>query len=933
MTDPSTAGVPPVNVASSDPLPAVGGPTTPIVASSWPLATDDGMSAGIAVGLPNLGPRPTDPTTVASGQPAPSVTSTATTDAATASPGGAEGESWRADPLQALAELTLGLRTSGGDAALVITRALHNSVGDRAVLWSVSLDGTRARLHAVDGQQVEQPWTPASGVVAEVLGARQPVEMGVLDDDLTVGLVAPRGRLAEEDARDAGRVFGRFVPVVAAAAPTGLPGATPASGRNDGRIIGVLGVLRRPGRPPFDLGDRIVLDAATGHYESTIAAVNASAELRSSSTAGLTPTDGGVTLGRSLLERIGEISGDFVFRHLFSGRTDYISSGVVASLGYSPAEVIADGGLLNRLVHPDDRHLLSEIAEDPARCNQPMTIRLFRRNGQISWQYMRLAPILGATADGTLGDGAPVLGIEGFATDVTVIKQAEAELVHQARSDVLTGLANRLAFREAVQRSLARLERHAGMSGVLFLDLDGFKKVNDSFGHAAGDDVLRQVADTLRRVIRREDLVARLGGDEFAVLLSELRTPDEGAATARRILAAFEETPVTVNGLPADVSTGIGIAVVADPATSPDELINRADTALYQAKRAGRGRWQVYEGSYGSLAASQQPLQDQTVGASSGPSVFATTGLAADASTPTGAGRVAPSEEPTGLRPPRPIRPSTPVPVPGPVVTDATARSALAARDFRLHYLPEVQATTGHVVAVEALLRWQHPTLGLLPASAFINELVGLETIHAIGDWALRESCRQVASWRERYRVPLQLWVNVVPAQIARPGFAETVLATITASGLSPRDVGFDVPEASLPSLTAQAEEALATLDLAGVRLAIDDFGGGTTSLRTLQRLPLSQIKLDRALIEAIDRPNGTGSADLVGMAVSLVGSLGAEVVAVGVERRTQLTQVQALQCAYVQGYLAGQALSADDIEAILRAGQPTLPGIDPLTN
>ncbi len=909
MTDPSTSGEPPVTVVSATPLSAVEDsaperttagavpraskdePTPVVQASSWPLPGDDGTTVGIAVGLPNR-----HDVTAPTPRPA-----------------------WKADPLRALAELTRAFRNNRANGALAVTDALHTDVGDRVILWSISLDGTRARMSAIDGNAVDGPWQRATSAVAEVLGARQAVEMGVLDDELIAGLVAPQGRFDVDDARDAGRVFGRFLPVIAAPAATGLPGATGEATPRE-RIVAVLGVLRRPGRPPFDSNDCVVLEAAVGHYESTLAAVRAGAELQSSSTAGMTPTDGGVTLGRSLLERLGEISGDVVFRHLFSGRTDYISSGIVASLGYSPTEVLADGGLLNRLVHPDDRHLLSEIVEDPSRCDRPLTLRLLRRNGQISWQYLRLSPILGPASGATGGAGA-VLGVEGFATDVTLIKQAEAELVHQARSDVLTGLANRLAFREAVQRSIARLERHAGMSGVLFLDLDGFKKVNDSYGHAAGDDVLRQVADTLRRVIRREDLVARLGGDEFAVLLSELRTLDEGAATARRILAAFEETPVTVNELPADVSTGIGIAVVTDPATSPDELINRADIALYQAKRAGRGRWQVYEGGHGSLDVDQPPLHPGVgVGSTSG----------GPDGGPSGAD-VAPAAPDASPRAPRPPRRTPAAAEPGPVVTDATVRAALAARDFRVHYLPEVEAVSGHVVAVEALLRWQHPTLGLLPASAFITELVGLETIHAIGDWALREACRQVASWRERYRVPLKLWVNVVPAQIARPGFAETVLATITASGLSPRDVGLDVPEASLPMLTALAEEAIAELGRAGVRLAVDDFGAGSTSLRTLQRLPLQQIKLDRTLIDAIDRPNGTGSADLVGMAVSLAGSLGAEVVAVGVERRTQLAQVQALQCAYVQGYLAGHALSSDDIEAILRAGPPTLPGLDPL--
>ena len=267
-----------------------------------------------------------------------------------------------------------------------------------------------------------------------------------------------------------------------------------------------------------------------------------------------------------------------------------------------------------------------------------------------------------------------------------------------------------------------------------------------------------------------------------------------------------------------------------------------------------------------------------------------------------------------------------------PEVSDAVVRSALAARDFQVHYLPEVNATTGAVVAVEALLRWQHPTLGLLPASVFINDVVGLESIHALGDWALREACRNVASWRSRFRVPIMLWVNVVPTQITRPGFAETVLSTLAAAGLSPKDVGLDVPEALLPLLGEAGEAALSTLGRSGVRLAIDDFGGGTTSLRTLQRLPLSQLKIDRQLIATVDRPNGTGSSDLVSMAVSLAGSLGADVVAVGVERATQLARVQALQCAFVQGYLAGHALSAAEVERVFAAAQPALPGLDPLS-
>ena len=865
---------------------------------------------------------------------------------------------WPGDPLDALASLTVALRTPTADPAITVTQCLLSSVGERVVLWGVSYDGTRSRVLALDGRPAKGGWEPASGIVAEVLGARQPVEMGVLDESLLEDIVAPTiGRLEADDAHQRNRAFGRFVPILArpsAVYPstgsgtgtgtgtgTGGTGGTgtdqqtalsPSAERStDRRIVAVLGVIRRPGRPLFGRIESVVIDAVAGRFEDALTIGNANAELRSSNVAGLTPMGEGVTLGGDLLDRLGAVSGDVVFRHLFSGRTSYISRGIVASLGYEPSEVIADGGLLNRLVHPDDRHLLNEIVDDPSRCDAPIMLRMLRRNGQISWQYLRLSPITQAGSGPTLA--TVVLGIEGFATDVTPIKVAEAELVHQARTDVLTGLANRLAFRESVQRAIARLERHAGMSGVLFLDLDGFKKVNDTYGHAAGDDVLRQVAETLRRVIRREDLVARLGGDEFAVLLSELRTVEEGAATARRILAAFEDAPVMVANKPADVSTGIGIAVVTEPTMSPDELINRADVALYQAKRAGRGRWQVHEGAQGALNVDQPTLADgaQPAPSLAGSGASFTPGGAGPAGAPTpGTAGTAGLAGGSGSGSSAPTAPVTRTPLPE--VSYAVVRSALAARDFQVHYLPEVNATTGAVVAVEALLRWQHPTLGLLPASVFINDVVGLESIHALGDWALREACRNVASWRSNFRVPIMLWVNVVPAQITRPGFAETVLSTLAAAGLSPKDVGLDVPEALLPLLGEAGEAALNTLGRSGVRLAIDDFGGGTTSLRTLQRLPLSQLKIDRQLIAMVDRPNGTGSSDLVSMAVSLAGSLGADVVAVGVERATQLARVQALRCAFVQGYLAGHALSADEVERVFAAAQPSLPGLDPLS-
>jgi diguanylate cyclase (GGDEF)-like protein len=777
--------------------------------------------------------------------------------------------------LHAIQRLTDAVRSvhrpATGAAFLDLLAAVAEAVvdnadgGERCVIWLISHDGTRMRQ--VTPARIEREWTPATGPVAQVLGPRRAIEMGLAEGE-SIGLVTrATARSTTDEDRRPNRPFGRFIPI-----------------RHGNRIGAVLGVVRAPGRPLFELEDRIVLDAAVERLENAFATQSLADELTSERTRGISQTNG-ILMSGSLLARLGQISGDTVFRYLFNGiGTNYISDGVLTAIGYTTAEVSSDPALFDRVIHPDDRHLITDLASDPTLADVPLLVRFLRRNGQISWQLLRVVALCDETGR--------VIGVEGFSTDVTTMKLAEAEFAHQARSDALTGLSNRLNFREATSRALARIARHPGTLAVLFLDLDGFKRVNDTLGHAAGDDVLRQVADRLRRVIRREDLVARLGGDEFAVLLAEIRDPGEASATARRILASLEQ-PILANGQTASISTGVGIAIAANADTDPDELINRADIALYQAKRVGRGRWQVFEGPSGTLASTTTPTE--------------------------GGG---------------PLHPSVDDQRSVAIVSEGALRASLAGAEFRVYYLPQFGVTNGLIQGVEALVRWQHPEFGLLPAEAFIDQANATEVIHPLGDWVLREACQNFALWQRTRATDLQLWINVSAEQLSRSGFVESFLATLQSTGVGPETVGVDVPESAFAQLDTVREHALATLVRAGVKLAVDEFGLGGSSLRTLRKLPLTQIKLDRRIVDGIMEPEGEG-AELVPLAVKLAASLGSRVVAVGVERREQLDRLNALHVDSYQGALSGSPLTADEIEHLLVGGVvpaatlPTMPEAD----
>ena len=619
--------------------------------------------------------------------------------------------------------------------------------------------------------------------------------------------------------------------------------------------MSVIAVVRDAPLPLFTADDRIVLDAVAERIEHAFITQDLQDQLLSCTSSPVSSGEAGAQISEALFNQLALHGGEVIFRHRFAAGTEYVSAGVRTVLGYEPHEFLADPGLARRIVHPEDRHLLTRLAEDIGAYDQQHLLRTVTRDGTVVWQLLRARPVT---------DGTRVIGIEGLATDVTMMKRTEAELSHQARSDPLTNLANRLTLREYIGRSLARLTRHPGSIGLLYLDLTGFKAVNDNLGHPAGDQAIVTVADRLAKVTRREDVVARVGGDEFAVLIPDLGAIADATLTAQRIIASLE-MPIDIGGQEVRISTGVGIAVTSRADADVDELLANADTALLAAKRSGRGRWQLFQGPAGNA-------------------------LGADRS------------DRTMLTPEQ--------------ITPGAVRAAFASGSFRVYYSPFVDVRTGQCDRVEALLRWEHPDLGLLDADDFLDACERAELIHSIDDWVLAQACRQVATWNEQLRSPIGLSVNATPSNLARPGFGEAVISTLAATGLSARLLTVEVPEPAIPDLANIEIGQFELLRRAGTRISVDRFGLGSTSIRALRRVPIDEIKLDRTLVAVLDPARAASDVDIeiTKLAMQVSQSFGADTVAVGVEGVEQARALISLGCTRMQGHLFEQALSADEL-------------------
>jgi diguanylate cyclase (GGDEF)-like protein len=436
---------------------------------------------------------------------------------------------------------------------------------------------------------------------------------------------------------------------------------------------------------------------------------------------------------------------------------------------------------------------------------------------------------------------------------------AERALLHQAFHDTLTGLPNRVLFLDRLGQALARRERRPMEVAVLFLDVDRFKWVNDSLGHAAGDQLLVAVAGRLHSVLRPGDTVARFGGDEFVLLCEELGDEREAFAVAQRLNRALAD-PFHLKGREVGLTASIGIALASTSThDTPDALLRDADAAMYRAKERGRDRIELFDEDMRSRALSR-------------------------------------------------------------LETESALRRAIDQGELRVHYQPVIELATGRVTGLEALVRWQHPERGLMPPSEFIPVAEETGLIVACGAVVLTEACTQVARWNAQqiHRPPLPVSVNLSPHQVLSQGLPELVADALERSGLDPRLLCLEITETVLIEDAASSRAALDALKELGVTLAVDDFGTGYSSLLYLRRFPVDVLKIDRSFVVGL----GTNVEDtaIVAGVIRLAHALGLLAVAEGVETPEQAARLKELGCDLAQGYYWSRPLAPEETEQWLEA-------------
>ncbi|MBV8958647.1 MAG: EAL domain-containing protein [Actinobacteria bacterium] len=461
----------------------------------------------------------------------------------------------------------------------------------------------------------------------------------------------------------------------------------------------------------------------------------------------------------------------------------------------------------------------------------------------------------------------------GTSQDITDRKHDEARLAHQALHDPLTGLPNRTLFTDRLSRALERLEHSPGVVAVLFIDLDRLKPVNDGLGHQAGDQVLIETATRLRDLVRYGDTVARFGGDEFAVLCEELPSIEKATEVAGRILAALGQ-PVAIDGRRVAVSASIGISGTEDHAATPDIVLREADAAMYHAKELGRDRYEVFDQEARARSAAR-------------------------------------------------------------VQRAAELQRALDRSELRVLYQPDVDLVNEAGVGVEALVRWEHPDLGLIGPLEFISVAEDTGLIIPLGAWVLRTACAEVAAWETPPGAePLSLSVNLSARQLANPDLAATVADALRDSGLQPGRLCLEITESVLMEDVESAIGALHVLKELGVRLAIDDFGTGYSSLSYLRRFPVDIVKIDRSFVSELGFDPAADA--IVAAIVNLSHALGLSVVGEGVEEEEQLVALRALRADRAQGFYWSRPVTPDALREWQRrprdvALEPTIVELRPL--
>ncbi len=520
-----------------------------------------------------------------------------------------------------------------------------------------------------------------------------------------------------------------------------------------------------------------------------------------------------------------------------------------------------DAGIGNTLdewlsrVHPDDRKQVEAKLSAHINSQTPQfecEHRIRHQDGTYRWMLNRGI----AVRDGH----GKAYRMAGSQTDITGRKNAEAQLLYDAFHDTLTGLPNRALFMDRLEHVIASAKRHpAYLYGVLFLDLDRFKVINDSLGHGVGDKLLIEVGKRLKTGLRPGDTVARLGGDEFAVLLEDIADAADAEEITRRIEHVLS-APYTIRGSEIITAQSIGIALRSDRYEWPEQILRDADIAMYEAKSKGRARHEFFDTRMHANIIDRLQLESDL-------------------------------------------------------------RIAVEHQDgFVLHYQPIISIKDHQIIGFEALVRWNHRTRGLIYPLEFISLAEETGMIVPLSDWIIREACRQLKVWQQRYpaQPALRMSVNASSRLLLQPGFVDSVSDVLREHGLEAGSLAIEVTEGMIMEHTSTALEALTRLQQAGIRIHIDDFGTGYSSLSYLHSFPVNALKIDRSFIARMSGSNE--NQEIVRTIITLAKSLKLDVIAEGVELEHQLSAIEGLDCHYGQGYLFSKPLPADGMDTWMRS-------------
>lgn len=551
--------------------------------------------------------------------------------------------------------------------------------------------------------------------------------------------------------------------------------------------------------------------------------------------------------------------GDAVLTTDLQGRVTYLNPAAMTMTGWPSEQAI--GSPLDdvfRIIDGNSRQTTGNPAKIAIAENRTIGLAdncmLVRRDGLELAINDSAAPIHDR-------DGAVVGAVLVF-EDVSESRAMTLKMSHLARHDFLTGLPNRMLLTERLSQAIGQAHRHHRQVVLFFLDLDYFKNINDSLGHAIGDQLLQSVGERLMATVRTTDTVCRQGGDEFVILLPEIEHPQDAALIAQKLLDAFA-LPHHVGGQELHITLSIGISIYPDDGLELDSVMQSADTAMYHAKKSGRNNFQFFRADMNTLAVRR-------------------------------------------------------------LLIESNMRRTLRMGEFMLNYQPQINLLTGKITSAEALIRWDDPELGSLSPMQFVPVAEECGLIVPIGRWVLGEACRQVKAWLDAGLPAVPISVNISAVEFRHKNFLQGVSQILAETGLSPDYLELELTESVLMHDVESSAAVLESLKTMGIRLAIDDFGTGYSSLAYLKRFPITSLKIDQSFVREIT--TDSNDATIVTAVVGMGRNLNHRVVAEGVETREQFELLEARQCPEGQGFLFSYPLPAEDFAKLLVAGEVELP-------